>query len=56
MPHSKQGGYDCFMLYLTTRDPEGVMFDAPNQGNRLLNESCAPKKKDRLHPHLVILI
>ena len=34
----------------TTRDLEEVIFDAPNKGNRLPYDSCAPKKKDILHP------
>ena len=37
-----------------TRDPEGVIFDALNQGNHLPNDSsCALKKKYRLHPDRV---
>ena len=38
----------------TTRDPEGVISDALNQGNRLPNDSSTSKKKYILHPNRVI--
>ena len=58
MPHSKQGSHFLLKTVLccnwATRDTEGVTFDAPNQGNRLPNDSCALKKKYMLHSDRVI--
>ena len=58
MPHSGLGSQTVLnaVLYCneTTRDPEGFIFDAPNRGNRVPNDSCTPKKKDRLHPDPVL--
>ena len=57
-PHSRQGSHLLLKTALccnwATRDPEGVIFDAPNQGDRLPNDSCALKKKYGLHPDRVI--
>ena len=57
--HSKEGSHLLLKTVLlccnwATRDPEEVIFDAQNQGNRLPNNSCALKKEDRLHPDRVI--
>ena len=42
------------MLKLVHPGPEGVIFDAPNRGNLLPNDSYALNKKDTLHPARVI--
>ena len=42
------------MLQLVHPGPEGIIFDAPNRGNLIPNDSYAHNKKDTLHPALVI--
>ena len=47
---------DSLMLklgYSAPRRPEGVLFDAPSQGNIFPNDACVLNKKDRLHPDRV---
>ena len=58
MPHDRHGSHLLLKTALccnwATRNLEGVIFDAPNQSNRLLNDYYALKKKDRLHPYRFI--
>ena len=42
------------MLQLVHPGPEGVIFDAPNRGNLLPNDSYVINKKDTLYPARVI--
>ena len=50
MPHSRQSSHLLVKIVLcynwTTSDPQGVIFDAANQGNCLPNDSCVLKKND----------
>ena len=57
MSHNRQDSHLLFKTVLcgieATRNPKRLIFEGPNQGNRLSNDSFALKTKDRLHPDRV---